>query len=349
MPLQTVFVTNRNINIGKASKKHLFGNDLSPDRKVRFAVAEQDDKEVIKKYKVNNKITRTIKSIKKTYKLSLVEPENVAAYLQSVVDSSNNNRPWVLFLHGNNQSLSKNLVKSRLIQEEYGVNMIIFSWPSFSYDPQTVPKLLIGGLLAVNPPTQAIGKWVLKKAFKDKIKQYKRARRCAEKTANRFNQAFVILRDQLLMPLQDKNNPHTCFLVHSLGHYVLRQALSRDPMALTGYEFSTCMLHQADEIDKEHQSWIAPMSLAQDQNTHVTRNKRDIVLLTSGLVNNDLDVSQAFSRLGNRWDRSSERGSPVKYLDFTGKSDVGLGHGVAWDEGRSAEVDALCRPILTGV
>lgn len=349
MSLQTVFVTNRNINVGKASKKHLFGNKLTEDRKIRFAEAVQDDKEVIKKYRVNNKITRTIKSIKKTYKLSLVDLDNIDGYLQTVVDNCDNDRPWVFFLHGNNQTLSKNLVKSRQIQDEYDVNMVIFSWPSLSYDPKMVPKLLLGGLLAANPPTQLIGKWVVKKAFKDKVKQYKRARRCAEKTAHRFNQAFKVLRDGLFVPLKQQHDPHTCLLVHSLGHYVLRESIARDAQALTAYEFNTCMLHQADEVDEGHQDWITPLSVVKNENTYVTRNKKDLVLLMSGVVNNDLDVTEAFTRLGNRWDRDSEQGSPLKYIDFTGLDDVGLSHGVAWDDGRSDEVDALCRPILTGL
>lgn len=349
MSLQTIFVTNRNINIGKSRKKHLFGNKLSQDRKIRFAAAEKDDKEVIKKYRVNNKITRTTTSIKKTYKLSLIDSGNVDTYLQSVVDGCDNDRPWVFFLHGNNQSLSKNLIKSRKIQDEYDVNIIIFSWPSFSYDPKTVPKLIIGGLLVANPSSQLLGKWVLKKAFKDKVKQYNRARKCATKTAHRLNQAFKVLADSLLIPLKQKNNPHTCLLVHSLGHFVLREAITLDTLALTDYQFNTCMLHQADEVDKDHQDWITPMSLVKNENTYITRNKKDFVLFTSGLVNNHPDVTQAFTRLGNRGDRDSEQGSQLKYIDFTGINDVGLGHGIAWDDGRSDEVDALCRPVLTGL
>lgn len=348
MSLQTVFVTNRNINIGKDRKKHLFGNELDPNGKIHFAVAEQDDKPIIKKYKVNNKITRTRKSIKKTYKLSLVESSDISSYLQGVVDNYHNGKPWVLFLHGNNQTLSKNLVKSRQIQDEYDVNMVIFSWPSRSYDPKLLPTLLLGGLLSANPPTKAIGKWIAKKAIKKKIRQYRIAQKYAEKTAPTFNEAFTILRDGLFLPLKQQHDPHTCFLVHSLGHHLLRNSLAQTSPVLDGYEFNTCLLHQADEEDKNHPEWIQTMSIVKNENTHITRNKKDIVLLMSGVVNNDYDVTKACTRLGNRWDRDSEQGSSLQYIDFTGMDDVGLGHGVAWDDGRSSEVDTLCRPIFIG-
>ena len=344
MDLKTVFVTNRNLNKGKTAKKKLFGDKLAKYGNFYFASAERKDKEVIK---MLHDIPH--KTIKKTYELSLVEQNNVSDYLNEVIASCDNGRPWVFFLHGNNQTLSKNLVKSRIIQDEYNVNMIIFSWPSKSYDPKMLPKLVIGTLLSANLPTKQIGKWIQKKAFKDKVKQYKRARLFAEKTAPTFNIALHRIMEDLLIPLRNEYDTHSCLLVHSLGHYVLRKAATEgSPLFDDTYKFNKCMLHQADEENANHAEWISSLKIVDNSDTSITRNKKDIVLLMSGVVNNDLNVLKACTRLGNRWDRDSEEGSPLNYIDFTGLDDVGLGHGVAWDDDRSSEVDDLCRPILTG-
>jgi esterase/lipase superfamily enzyme len=345
----TIFVTNRNINVGKARKKHLFGNKLSGDNKLHIARADQNDKEEEKYVGIRGKNRRKIKIIKKTYELNLVEPLDHMAYLQEVVANSDNGKPWVVFLHGNNQTLSKNLVKSRRIQDEYDVNMLIFSWPSCSYNPAFLPMLLAGIVVASNPPTALFGKWIQKKAFKAKIKQYREARRHAHRTAPHFAKAFDIMRDNLLLPMQESHNPHTSMLVHSLGHLVLRKTVDNYSDQIQGYRFNTCMLHQADEEDEMHQEWTKRIPFVDANKTYITRNVRDAVLFMSGVVNNDLNPLKACTRLGNRWDTDSEAGSPHNYIDFTGMDGLGFdGHGIAWEEGRSPEVDALCRPVLTG-
>jgi len=348
MSLQTIFVTNRNVNRGKDAKKHLFGNDLAKPAQLSFASATAWDKQIIRKRKLSNKITRTYKSVKKTYQLALLNEAQRTDYLQDIIANPGNDRPWLVFLHGNNQTLSKNLMKSRQIQDEYQVNIVIFSWPSKSYEPQTMPALVLTALLAANPSTVALAKWTGKKAFQKKVKQYRVARKVAEKTAPQFSQALAIIRDELLLPLRQQHNPHTCLLVHSLGHHVLRTVVETDHAIDPEYEFNTCLLHQADEEDQNHQTWAAKMSMVRTNSTYVTRNKFDSVLLLSGIVNNDFDLRQALTRLGNRSNRDSQQGSPLNYIEFSGLDDVGIGHGIAWDDGRSPEVDALCRPVLTG-
>jgi len=102
-------------------------------------------------------------------------------------------------------------------------------------------------------------------------------------------------------------------------------------------------------VERYDYKWISSLPLVKNKNTYVTRNKKDIVLRMSGIVNNKLNISKSHTRLGNRKTRSSEKGSPLKYIDFTGLDNVGLGHGIAWSSKRSTEVVNLCRPIITGV
>jgi hypothetical protein len=336
--------------VGKARKKHVFGNKIDKQGDIHFSSVKRVNKIKINQRQVNHNIHHNLPNIKKTYELSLLKVGEEVNYLQDILAQSDNGKPWVFFLHGNNQTLSKNLVKSRRIQDEYDVNMVIFSWPSCSYQPHFLPMLFLGGALMLSPPSNKIGKWIAKKAFKRKIKQYKIARKMAEKTALHFGGAFKLIKDNLLLPMKESHNPHTCFLVHSLGGMVLRKVVEGEGNYLDGYRFSTCMLHQTDELDKYHREWATAIPFVDNEKTHITRNVKDLILLMSGVVNNNLDATKAFTRLGNRWSHDSEAGSPLNYIDVTGLDDLGLvGHGIAWDKGRSAEVDALCRPVLTGV
>ena len=348
MALQTVFVTNRALNRGKDRKKRLFGKSRAKHGAIYFADAQQHDKEKTRRYKINNKISRTCTTIKKTYQLELKPTDQHSSYLQELVANTDNDRPWVFFLHGNNQTLSKNLVKSRKIQDQYQVNMVIFSWPSKSYDPTLISQLPVTLPVAVNPTPASIAKWMVKGAVKKKVRQYKTARIEAEKTVPQFIDAFNLVQNELFEPLKQGLNPHTCLLVHSLGHRVLRLVTEKVTPSLANYQFNSCLLHQADEADHNHQSWVAQLPMVASDHTHVTRNEKDLVLLLSGVVNNHFDFTKAHTRLGNRSNHDSEQGSPVNYLEFSELENVGTGHGIAWDEDHSQQIDDLCRPILTG-
>ena len=60
MKLQTVFVTNRNLNTGKDKKKRLFGNGITRNGEIHVARAEQRDKAEVKKYKIRIKGVSTL-------------------------------------------------------------------------------------------------------------------------------------------------------------------------------------------------------------------------------------------------------------------------------------------------
>ena len=118
---------------------------------------------------------------------------------------------------------------------------------------------------------------------------------------------------------------------------------------MKGYQFNSCMLHQADEENSAHATWVKELPFVEDQNTYITRNKSDIILFLSGLVNNGEDLDKALTRLGNREDDSEQR-APLNYIDFTGMSGLGIeGHGIAWRKRKNKEVDEMCRPVLTGL
>ena len=356
MSLQTVFITNRNINSANSArtkKKPLFGDQFNLKDPIRMASAQAVDKTTVKRKKRQPRGFRKIHTTIKSYELTLVDIGDEASTLQSIVNQPDNGKPWIFFLHGNNQTLDSNLQKSRQIQQQYDANMIIFSWPSFSYNPKLSSFLLPGVPLTFIPSTRLVGKWLLKKAAQRQIKQYRKAQKAAVRSVDAFIAAFTLLRESLLKPLSERTNPpHTSFLVHSLGNGLLQNVVEKSPDSLSDYTFNSAMLHQAD-VQQQPLEWISNIQMVANENTTITRNVPDYVLFLSGLVNNDFDISQACTRLGNRKD-DDIKPLPFNYIDFTGLDGVNFAHSIAWEsiaweEGVSDEVERLCKPVLTGL
>lgn len=351
MPLRTVFVTNRNVERKGSKGNSLFGNGFNKEDTYRIAMGLPVEIRRSEKQKIGtpgrDKNILRIKKIKKTYELCLIDKDHEKSQLKEIVKETDNTRPWVVYIHGNNQTLDKNLNRSRLIQDQYDVNMVIFSWPSRTYNDKMVPLLAGGVLLNLHPAGRRFGGLLMQKGVKSKIKQYQKAREAAKKTVLPFITSFSFLKDNLFVPLQKSHVPHTCLLVHSLGHKVIRDAIESGDQKLSGYLFNTVLLHQADELSEEHAGWIADMPMVHSKDIYITKNKKDSVLFMSGIVNSNLDPSKAFTRLGNRKDDHSN-GELFNYLDFTGMEGVGFAHGLVWDENISKEVLQIFKPILTG-
>lgn len=351
MPLRTVFVTNRNIERKRSRGNSLFGDGFNKDDTYRIALAFPVEIERPEKQKVDTpgrvKHILGMGKVKKTYELCLIDKDQEKSKLKEIVEKTDNTKPWVVYIHGNNQTLDKNLNKSRIIQDQYDVNMVVFSWPSRTYSDKMLPLLVSGALLNLHPVGRGFGGFLMQKGVKNKIKQYQKAREAAKKTVLPFINSFSFLKDNLFVPLLKSHAPHTCLLVHSLGHKVIRDAIESGDQKLSGYTFKKVLLHQADELNEEHASWIADMPMANSKDVYITKNRKDSVLFMSGIVNSNLNPSKAFTRLGNRKD-DQLNSELFNYLDFTGMDGVGFAHGIVWDENISKDVLQIFRPILTG-
>ncbi|MCL9777279.1 alpha/beta hydrolase [Vibrio methylphosphonaticus] len=343
---QTIFITNRALNRGKNKKVSLFSEKLDANGELRYAIATPVDKKKTISRKISGGMSRPtrVTKVEQTFDLEVVESSNLPVTMQNIV-ANDNGCPWVFFLHGNNQSLKKNLIKSRKIQQEYNCNLVIYSWPSKSYEPYMLQTLAVGAALTANPTTALLGKLVLKKSFKRKIKQYKEARKHAEASYADFARAFEYIAHNIFSDFKQRGL-HISLLVHSLGHEVLKRAIQEQPEQLSAIELDRVMLHQGDVQYTNHGAWVNSIPFSSQENTYITANKYDSVLLLSGLVNNNGNPLKVLTRLGNCL--SEENRSNAKYIDFTDMPSVKFGHGIAWDENRSEQVDSICKQALLG-
>ena len=372
MALHTLVISNRNVNQqpNRKKDKRLFGNQLTEDTN-RIRVAKGLLNPLVKKRIPNRKTGKKTKLVapSKPYKLDLCPVGGEAQLMRDMV-ANDNGRPWLLFLHGNNQSFAKNMTKCRAIQEMYDVNLIVFSWPSLPYKDQLTFHLLAAAVKGIKKKW-----WSAKNSVKDgleqKIRQYRCASDHASMSCHDFVSALQLITPNLLEPLKQLPNPPTVsMLVHSLGHKVLKHAHMTGE--LNGFHFDSLVLHQADELKLDHQNWVGQLDIVAvpQEEIYVTCNQSDAALMSSDIVNNLIPDSEwphkfnisdqtflralsharkfAFkdfeqlhrTRVGNRVVLPTP---PYQNLDFTEdfhalsvllpfKKEVGFKHSIAWDK-----------------
>jgi len=167
---------------------------------------------------------------------------------------ANDDKPCVVFTHGFNQSLQKNLKKCQEI-ESYGVNVIAFSWPS-------------------NPGPNFILR---------KVKEYKKARKNARRSAFALERFF----DKLtrFVELNEGAGQIKTMLVHSLGNFLTQSFVQSPDFEYQTQVFKNILLHQADVDSQDHHLWVN--KLAQGSRVLVTINESDDVLDASDVLNPD--------------------------------------------------------------
>lgn len=193
---------------------------------------------------------------------------------------------WVVFIHGFNQSLVKNLNKCREI-ESYGVNVLAFSWPS-----NPGPN---GGFLD---------------AASRKREEYRRARanaRLSITAVDRFMEKVVrYVRDDAIEGCRISVN----LLVHSLGNYLFQRTVEERLFVSELTIFDNIILHQADADNDGHESWVDTLDDA--KRVYITINEEDSTLKMSTVVNG--------RRVGNT--PYNLNGELPVYVDFSFGQDV---------------------------
>lgn len=367
MSYQTLVISCRNIKNESNKGNTLFGDKPGPENTFRIATAQAMPLWAKKKVKhPGGKGYRYQKGYnKKPYSLTLVDKNQEQSTLEHIVQNPNG-KPWLFFLHGNNQTFKKNMMKSRRIQEKYDVNMVVFSWPSRSYDDKL--NMFIFGALLLAVIKKGGSVLALKKGLERKIKQYREASKMAETSVGSFLSSFQFLRDHLFTPIKNHSPDTNCnMLVHSLGHKILRLAV--ESQELNGFEFDNMLLHHADTKVEGHRDWLTQLQIAAPANTHIAVNQQDATLFLSDMQQNILPESgkvslkaakqlasyfnyfrkQAYldnihrTRLGNHLDDGQ---SPVPIIDVTGREEIGKTHSSAWDEDITDELFAEYKAII---
>ncbi len=257
---------------------------------------------------------------KRNSRLELYNEQNKHRLFDKLVNRINNgeralNRPWVLFVHGNNQNTEKNIAKAIDIERLHKVNVIAFSWPSQPYTgkedamlrlikKEAVKNLIreIGGNNIVN---LALSK--LAEKSEEYLRNYLLARIHAEQSPQDFVQALKAINSMLLK--QTGKRVKLSLLSHSLGNYLLQNTVQQHRLPIS---FHHILLHQADVDAFDHESWAGKL-LHRSRKVFITSNQYDYVLMASKFVNRK-------ERLGHS--TQYRQCSKCLYLDFTDAPDV---------------------------
>ncbi|MDH5445633.1 MAG: hypothetical protein OEY52_08760 [Gammaproteobacteria bacterium] len=321
-----VIITNRNINPGKTDET-LFGNDMSDDglrvAEYKYEITKPENEF---DWLVTDDFDDTDPVEKWTATLYEKGKENDCfdKIIQTIQSGDvEANRPWMMFLHGNNQDMQSNLVKCRKLSKVHNVNVIAFSWPSqpntFVKDAKesalnsvTVDDLknLMDGIV---PDPATLGLKFLVNLIDEKREAYEEAKRRAKTTAPAFVESLSMVKKLFLDKLNAPNQAAPFnLLVHSLGNQVFQHSNFPADNSLNDM-FTNVIMHQADVQGDDHASWIHQRMTDVGQHGYVTINYYDWVLFLSNLANGK-------ERLGMY--RQNLDALNVTYFDFTQGTNV---------------------------
>nr|WP_315186613.1 alpha/beta hydrolase [uncultured Albidiferax sp.] len=216
----------------------------------------------------------------------------------------------VLYTHGYNKPFWETLEQAWLIQERYGVEVVLFSWPSNT-----------GGF----PPIE-----------------YRAARRIAQASFGALDsllEKFSLFTKDWAIKQSEKSllacNTTINFMAHSLGnylfeHYVLSQAYQEETRL-----FTNIILSQADVNSNDHTKWVE--KLVTGQRIYITINENDKIL--------SLSENVSPPRLGKTL--ANLVSTKAQYFDFTQGKGVGKKHQL-WGEVKNPTVKAFYDSVLNG-
>ncbi len=218
-------------------------------------------------------------------------------------------RPWVMFVHGFNQTTEKNIRKARNLEKRRKVNVIAFSWPSRPHPGKTdkVMKVIKSKAISkfVRCNLTSVGIGVLSDFVEDYWRSYTLAKMNAESSADDLAAACRLVQNRLIK--QTRRKLTISLMIHSLGSYLAQNTVSAHGGIAA--KFQHIILHQADTASAEQKSWI-PALARSAQRAYVTINKFDSVLAVSQVYNQK-------ARLGHSR-QGFIQSSKVFYCDFTG-------------------------------
>lgn len=308
MESKIILISNRGVRENRSGET-LFKNKLTKaDNRLRCAEVKPNSK-------------------KNKYSLNLIDSGQEQSFIDDNLANSND-RPWVFFVHGNNQTLNKNLKKCFALRNLYNVNVIAFSWPSVHHGK-------IRNLIGYIPFQPNIAKYASRQ-LKRKLKQYGKARKNAQLSAEDLSNSLLMFKNSV-----SQSNVTANFVCHSLGHRVLKLSNDHNQLASTLAPFTNVLLHQADERNEDHKDWVVP--IGKGEKIFVTTNKKDKILELSNIYNHK---SLKNKRLGNT--PKNREPQPPTYKDFTGARKTGFtGHTLFLvPESDNPDVFAFFQPII---
>jgi esterase/lipase superfamily enzyme len=328
-----ILLSNRSVDASKINPFsgeggcEFFGDELSGNdgQDIRLAEADYEITEQDDDFDEDGDLGFENDEIQYDWSVKPVDAGDEADFLNNLanrVRSGELSDRWIFFVHGNNQTIHKNLEKCRKLQMIHNVNVIAFSWPSWAsifsramLNAAGKEILKSGGLSKVNP-FFLFGK----SAIKSKQAAYAKAVEHAKKSPPALLKALQLVDQHFASPLRDEGLTLN-LIVHSLGNRVLQYTSG---LAGIPAMFDNAILHQADVDSASHASWVGNLDLS--KRLYITHNRRDSVLHISDLFGNNP------KRLGHKV-KGARATNVTAYIDYSEGRHVGLNHGLFLMEG----------------
>jgi esterase/lipase superfamily enzyme len=162
------------------------------------------------------------------------------------------------YIHGYNKPFVETLEQAWLIQERYGVEVVLFSWPSNTGGP---------------PPVE-----------------YRQARRVAQASFGALDsllEKYGRYLKEWMTPMDEAAllscGSTTNLIAHSLGNYLLEHYVLSTAYQSETRLFTNVVLSQADVNSVNHIKWVDQVVVG--QRTYVTINEKDKILSWSESIN----------------------------------------------------------------
>jgi hypothetical protein len=216
----------------------------------------------------------------------------------------------IFYIHGYNKPFVETLEQAWLIQERYGVEVVLFSWPSNTGGPAPV--------------------------------EYRQARRVAQSSFSALDsllEKYGRYLKEWMTPMDEAAllscGSTTNLISHSLGNYLLEHYVLSTAYQAETRLFTNLVLSQADVNSVNHIKWVDQIVVG--QRAYVTINEKDGILKWSESINPP--------RLGRTL--ANLESKKALYFDFTGGKGVGNKHQL-WGEVNNAAVKNFFQLVLTG-
>lgn len=290
----------------------------------------------------------------KNYKSIKFYPKGSEANLFNSIDAVELKKPWLVFLHGFHQDPAETIEKAKKLHEIYGVNVVLFSWPSRpkpikSFSAESLNGLIksLGKSLLFGSTKISISKYFFeetRKAIADLKDNYKPAKENARKSTNDFYAALELLNNNLVPKI---GKSKISLVVHSLGNFLMQQTIN-DKKSLP-INFFNIVFHQADVKSSNHASWVSSLNSSISNKLYITINVFDYVLTASNILNK-YNGEKNTERLGQSVKLKPEgihQGyiqGPVSYLDFTDADGINSKHEILTENNK--EIDPVISDLL---
>ena len=233
-----------------------------------------------------------------------------AAFLTAQQRMHKSDTHCVFFVHGFNTDFDNALESAYKIQQSYGVEVVLFTWPSNG-----------GGMSGVA--------------------SYRADKRDAMLSLNALDRCFEKL-DSYFQKYAEQCHQKFSFVAHSMGNYLFKYLVKSSVYQGETLLFDNILMLAADVNNHDHAEWVEKIQYR--NRLFIAINEDDTALLASRAKSGE----QQKARLGH-WMRNLTAKNAI-YIDFTDAQFVHTHHNYFTDEGalRNARIKDFFRVAFNG-